>query len=225
MEYMNKLIGFLKGREHKGELAESFEPLLRDQPKYARIGAFQGKMLMATLNVQGDMFAKSLIFIVSHGDNGAMGLIVNQKIDTLKPQEVIMSLGVTYPSFSFKQVQIPLNCGGPLDEGRGFVLHSGEYHTRNTVAFPNQISISSEKQVLTDAVRGRGPKKLMLALGYAAWARGQLEAEIDMGAWLVLPARPEVIFAADNLAKWRIAADANGINPFRIAPHISAKIN
>lgn len=219
---MNRLINFLRGRELKreGNALSDFS-----SPKLARIGAFQGKLLLSTLKIQEHTFAKSLIFVASHNDTGAMGLIVNQGIELGHTHEIVEGLGIRYPRFSFKKPKIDVHYGGPVEDNRGFVLHSSDYKTPSTVAFPNGLAITSDKQVLVDAVRGKGPEHLMLAMGYAGWVRGQLEAEVEEGAWIAIPASVELVFGVPNLSKWQAAADSQGINPFRIMPDSSRRVS
>jgi putative transcriptional regulator len=219
---MDKLINFLKGRENKseGSFAADF-----GAPKLARVGAFQGKLLLSTLKIQETIFAKSLVFVASHNDSGAMGLIVNRKLDGADSREVIEGLGTTYPKLQFKKPNIDLHHGGPMDEMRGFVLHSSDYRSGNTVAYPNGIAITSERQILADAVRNKGPKNIILAMGFSSWTRGQLEAEIEEGAWVVVPASAQLVFEEENQRKWQAAAEMNGINLHRIVPEASHRVS
>lgn len=223
---MDKLINFLKGRDTKrsnvpsGISANDF-----GAPKLARVGAFQGKLLISTLKIQESIFAKSLVFVASHNESGAMGIIVNRKLEGANSREVIEGLGTKFPKFQLKKPKIDLYHGGPVDEMRGFVLHSSDYKSPNTVAFPNGLAITSERQILADAIRGRGPKDIMLAMGFANWSKGQLEMEIEEGAWIAVPASADLVFNEPNLTKWQKAADLNGINMNRILPEGSRRVS
>lgn len=219
---MDKLKNFLKGRETKRDSLVSND---FGSPKLARVGVFQGKLLISTLKIQDSLFAKSVIFVANHNETGAMGLIINRKLEGVDSREVIEGLGTRYPKLQFKTPQIEMYHGGPVDEMRGFVLHSTDYRSSNTVAFPNGVAITSERQILKDAVRNKGPKNMIVAMGYSSWGKGQLEAEIEEGAWIAVPASAQLVFEEDNLQKWIKASEVNGINMNRLVPSASHRVS
>lgn len=162
-------------------------------------------------------FQRSVIYMCTHSADGAMGLIVNQRAKNISFPQLLQQLGIVSKSSSEAMPpQILLqdvHVGGPVDTKRGFVLHSADYFAAtNTMAIDKRISLTATIDILKAMARGNGPDKAMLALGYAGWAPGQLEAEIQHNGWLHCPADPEIVFGRDIDAKYDRALAGMGID-------------
>lgn len=186
--------------------------------KMAASGFLQGNFLVSTTLIQEDCFRHTVVFIANHDKSGAMGLIVNKQLKNAPTAEILKGLSIE--SDIEKGVDLPLYFGGPVENTRGFVIHSDEYKVNNTVSYPNGISITSEKQAVEDFIQGKGAKDMSLILGYSGWTPGQLEKEIESGAWITVPASKEIIFGTDNDSKWQKAAEDEGIDIFKLTPFI-----
>ena len=173
-----------------------------------------GKCLISTLQVNDDNFAKSVIYICSHTQNGAMGFVINKKIKEFSFADLDTQLPIDFKNPS---TPIDLYQGGPLDKVRGFVLHSTDYLREDTLEPGGGIAISSSMEILTDIAFGAGPKSNIIALGYANWAPNQLEQEIINNQWLVVPASPELVFKTKDEDKWQTALNIAGIDLARLS--------
>lgn len=181
-------------------------------------GILQGNLLVATNQIQDQCFGKSVVFMATHNERGAMGLIINKSLKTPSSDEILKNLGVELPEGS--EIDLPVYFGGPIDTSRGFVLHSDEYQIKNTVTFPNGVAISAEKQVLTDYIEGKGPKQIALVMGYSGWTEGQLDMEINEGSWIFAPASKKIVLDIPNEFKWKKAQDSQGVDLFKLSPFI-----
>ncbi|HXF68148.1 MAG TPA: YqgE/AlgH family protein [Burkholderiales bacterium] len=147
--------------------------------------------LIAMPNMVDPHFARTLTFICEHNEQGALGLVVNRPIEmnlhTLLEQVSIPPVGEAFKS-------VPVHFGGPVQVDRGFVLHSPLGQWQSTLAVSSEIGLTTSKDILQAVARGEGPGKMLVTLGYAGWAPGQLEQELAQNAWLTVRAKPEVIF-------------------------------
>ncbi len=175
-----------------------------------------GKLLVAMPGLADPRFDHSVILICSHGDEGAMGLIVNKPLREISFPDLLDQLDIARGDAA---LPVPCLYGGPVERGRGFVLHgSGHAPTEGRIYVAGGYSITTSRDILVDLAQGRGPKEAMLALGYAGWGAGQLEAEIARNDWLIVDADPELVFSAANPAKWARALAVLGINPLTLSP-------
>ena len=177
-------------------------------------GFLFGQFLVSTPSIIGGPFEHSVVFVSAHDSTGALGMIINKEVKNVDAKEMLETMNIKLPK-NFKPM--PIYLGGPVDTGRGFVLHSSEYALDNTIKYPSGVSVTSERKVLQDYVDGIGPKKLMLVLGYAGWAKGQLEHELLENSWVNVPADYDLIFSANNDGKWQKAGALNGIDIGKIA--------
>lgn len=174
-----------------------------------------GQMLIAMPGMGDPRFHRAVIFLCAHSSEGAMGLIVNKPAPDLRFRDLLKQLGIE----STADVGgIRVHFGGPVEHGRGFVLHSGEYDVDGaSLKVGPRFGMTATLDVLQDMARGKGPDKALLALGYSGWGPGQLEGEIQANGWLVAPADPALIFDMRDTAKWEAALQSINIDPRLLA--------
>jgi putative transcriptional regulator len=136
-------------------------------------------------------FAKSLTFVCEHNDQGALGVVINRPIE-MNLEALLEQVSITPESGDFKSVAI--HFGGPVQVDRGFVLHTPLGEWQSTLAVTPEIGLTTSKDILQAVARGEGPRRILVTLGYAGWAPGQLEHELAQNAWLTVEATPQVIF-------------------------------
>ena len=172
-------------------------------------GSLAGHLLVATPQLLESCFARSVIYMCSHNDTGAMGIIVNYTIDSVGIADVFEQLDIITP---LNPQQFPVHFGGPVEANRGFVLHSTDYNSDESLIRANGIAVTASIAILQEIGKGEGPEQSMLMLGYAGWSPGQLESEIESGSWMVVPASPKLVFDTDNDLKWNLAMATLGID-------------
>lgn len=168
-----------------------------------------GHLLIATPAIQESCFTRSVIYLCSHDAQGAMGVIVNYPVANVQLKNIFEQVGIESKAGSG---DMPIHFGGPVDVNRGFVLFSGEYKPVEYLSNRDGIYVTADISVLQDMALGHGPKQGMLALGYAGWAAGQLEQEIETGSWIIAPASQALLFDAENETKWNLAISSMGID-------------
>ncbi len=171
----------------------------------------EGKLLIALPGMTDERFAQTVIYMCAHSAKGAMGIVINKPIPGLSFAEVLKQLQIeTKPLIG----EFPILYGGPVETGRGFVLHSGDYEgSDSTLPVSEEISLTATLDILRALAEGRGPKQALFALGYAGWAPGQVETEFQRNGWLHCKADPSLVFGVDPDAKWRTALQRLGIGP------------
>jgi putative transcriptional regulator len=169
-----------------------------------------GQLLIAMPAMPDPRFAHSVIFMCMHDERGAMGIIVNQVVDGLEFEKLLEQVGIKDMP---PKRRIAIHVGGPVETGRGFVLHSDDYKLDSTLDVEGGIRLTQSIEVLKEISRGAGPRRCLLALGYAGWGPGQLEREIKQNGWLNVAADEELIFGAAIDDKWRRALAKMGIDP------------
>lgn len=178
-------------------------------------GFLVGHMLVATPVIESGCFHKSVIVIFAHSRDGAMGLIVNQPMELINYASLIQ--GVKLPS-EVGGKHMPVYFGGPLERGRGFVIHTTDY-VRDTAMFrSSELAVTASSTILNDLVEGRGPKQAALVVGYAGWGAGQLEAEIEQNGWITVPASANLVFNTENELKWATASKSLGFDMAFFSP-------
>jgi putative transcriptional regulator len=177
----------------------------------------EGKLLIALPGMSDPRFERSVIYMCAHSPAGAMGLIINKPIEGLDFQELVRRLDVPVTS---KTPSSSVMYGGPVETGRGFVLHSGEYErSESTLPISDDISLTATLDILRAMAEGRGPDKAIFALGYAGWGPGQIEAEIQANGWVHCDADTGLIFNPESDAKWAIALGKLGIDISGLSAH------
>jgi putative transcriptional regulator len=171
----------------------------------------EGKLLIALPGMGDDRFAQTVIYMCAHSAKGAMGIVINKPIPGLTFAEVMKQLEIkTQPMAA----ELPILYGGPVETGRGFVLHSGDYEgSDSTMTVSQDVSLTATLDILRAIAEGRGPKNVLFALGYAGWAPGQVESEFQSNGWLHCEADPALIFGVSPQAKWLNALQRLGIGP------------
>ncbi len=178
-------------------------------------GYYEGQMLIATPYMRGEIFSGAVIYVFAHNAGGAMGVIINKPLEMVHYASLFQQLSI---DISKHETDLTIYHGGPTEENRGFVLHSAEYELEDTLLNDSGVSVTASIKVLRDIATNRGPKKSLLAIGYAGWSAGQMEAEIEANLWLTLPATPEVIFSSSNSGKYNMTEKLLGIEMFRMSP-------
>jgi putative transcriptional regulator len=169
-----------------------------------------GQLLVAMPQMADPRFARSVVYLCAHSVDGAMGLVVNRLIDSLNFENLLEQIGVEQDGSAARDM--PVHFGGPVESSRGFVLHSTDYMQDSTLVIEDEIALTATIDVLKAIARGDGPRHRVLALGYAGWAAGQLDAEIQANGWLLVPADLELVFGLDNDTKWERAIAKIGID-------------
>ena len=169
-----------------------------------------GQLLIAMPGMRDGRFAKSVIYMCAHSEEGAMGLVLNQRLDSLKFAELISQLELDEKHLS---EDVPVHFGGPVESGRGFVLHTSDYRQDATLEVVNGVALTATVDILKAIAQGKGPQKSLLALGYAGWGPGQLDKEIRANGWLQVPSDSEIIFDIEPDTKWDRAIQRLGIDP------------
>ncbi|MFT4715478.1 MAG: putative transcriptional regulator [Paracoccaceae bacterium] len=170
-----------------------------------------GQMLIAMPGMNDTRFDRTLIYMCAHSETGAMGLIVNKPAPDLNFTELLEQLEL--PT-SDEASQIKVHLGGPVEHGRGFVLHSQDYGAKeNTLQVDDEIGMTATLDILEDISNGEGPKDCLLALGYSGWGPGQLEDEIQANGWLTCEASHDLVFGSKDADKWTAALASLGISP------------
>jgi|TARA_B100001245_G_scaffold205500_1_gene167064 putative transcriptional regulator len=169
-----------------------------------------GQLLIAMPGMRDERFAKSVIYMCAHSEEGAMGLVLNQRLDSLTFAELISQLELDEKHLSR---DVPVHFGGPVESGRGFVLHTSDYQQDATLEVVNGVALTASVEILKAIAQGKGPQKSLLALGYAGWGPGQLDMEIRANGWLQVPSDSEIIFDIEPDTKWERAIQRLGIDP------------
>jgi putative transcriptional regulator len=181
-------------------------------------GYLDGQLLVA-MPVMGDpRFERSVIYLCAHSAEGAMGIMVNRPAGAIDFPQLLMQLNIINKDDQIKlsgsAETMKVLSGGPVDTGRGFVLHSSDYFIANaTLKINDGVSLTTTVDILKAIAKGNGPKHAILALGYAGWRPGQLETEIQDNGWLHCDADADLIFGDDVEDKYDRALRKIGIDP------------
>lgn len=197
----------------------SFVVLLFDQVQ-RHVGAMSriddstnltGKILIALPGMDDPRFEKSVVYLCSHSSDETMGLIVNKPAPGVDLGHLLKTLKIEGDQASS---DIRVQFGGPVEQARGFVLHSNDFTTQDgTLTVDAEFSMTANTEVLQAIAQGSGPKDAILMLGYSGWGPGQLENEIAMNGWLVADASPDIVFRPENTTKWTSALKTLGVDP------------
>ena len=175
-----------------------------------------GHLLVAMPNMSDPRFERAVIYVCAHGEDGAMGLMINKLVDQITFPEMLEQLGIDNSDVS---EQIRVHFGGPVETGRGFVLHSTDYRQDSSMEVDSAIALTATVDILRDIAGGQGPRRSLLALGYAGWGPGQLDQEIQANGWLHVDPDEQLIFDTDLDDKWQRAIGKLGFDPFSLTGH------
>lgn len=181
------------------------------------LSSLKGQMLIAMPGMGDVRFTDSVIYLVGHGDDGAMGLIINQVLPDLNFPDILSEMGLAADD---KLIELPASIqdravlrGGPVEKGRGFVLHSPDYEgSDTTISVDETVCLTATTDILKDIVFGHGPEQSLFVLGYCGWAAGQLEDEIMANGWLTAPQSTDLLFETPIDSRYEAALSSLGIN-------------
>ena len=179
--------------------------------------SLEGRFLVAMPRMGDARFENTVIFLCAHSDEGAMGFVINRPLAEPSFSDFMLKLGIVTENekailldgFNTKS----LYTGGPVEPGRGFVLHSPDFHTESTIGVNAEVSLTATLEILRAIATNKGPSRHVVALGYSGWSAGQLEEEIASNGWLVAQSDSEIIFGGRNSTKYNRVMGAMGIDP------------
>ena len=192
------------------------------KPSSGGAGYLDGQFLLAMPGMADTRFSRSVVYICAHSPDGAMGLIINQPARKITFSDLLLQLNLV-PADELIRLptpaeKLPVLKGGPVETGRGFVLHTADFFIdHSTLPIDDCVSLTATVDILRAIAKGDGPRKAMLALGYAGWSPGQLEEEIQQNGWLNVPADPGLLFDGDLEGKYGRALKLLGIDPARLS--------
>jgi len=173
-----------------------------------------GQLLIAMPAMADPRFTHSVIYVCAHTAEGAMGLVLNRPIQRPSFDDLLRQLEVA-PVPPARRIR--LYAGGPVDHGRGFVLHTSDWTGEGSIRVDEALALTASLDVLKAIAEGGGPRECILALGYAGWGPGQLDAEMQQNAWLSVPADETIVFDGDHDTKWRRALAKLHIDPLLLS--------
>ena len=169
-----------------------------------------GQIIVSMPFLEDERFYKTVIYMCAHSSEGSMGIIINKKIDYDLYPDLLQQLGIDKP---LNNKKLFIRYGGPVESGRGFVLHSDDMVRKETLSIDKGVALTSTAEFFDDLSKGKGPKKSILALGYAGWQPGQLEYEILQNSWMSLSVDNSFVFDDEVSRKWSQAYKLMGIDP------------
>lgn len=173
-------------------------------------GYLDGQLLVATPNVTGSGFKQSVVLMCAHSHEGAMGIIINHMLDNLTYKDLFEQLSI---DIGQTNPHAPIYYGGPVEVNRGFVIYEyQDEEPEDAIITVGNIAISSSMEILKAIAEGKGPQSYRIALGYAGWAPGQLEAEVESNSWISVPLSSELVFGTNDAQKWHQAAKMQGVD-------------
>lgn len=184
--------------------------------KFDKGSYLDGQLLIAMPLMTDKRFARSVVYMCAHSKDGAMGLIINQRASHIDFPNLLERLGITTEAgraIPRDLLSRAVHLGGPVETGRGFVLHTTDYLAADsTLQIDARVCLTATIDILKAMATGNGPNRSILALGYASWGSGQLESEIAANGWLTCPADPNLVFSNDLERKYTLALAELGID-------------
>ena len=187
-----------------------------------------GQLLLAMPGMTDPRFDRSVIYMCSHGEEGAMGLVINSSAVNIDFPGLLDQLDVSLDPEQFSDppvspqsdtAEIQLHAGGPVETGRGFILHSADYMQDSTLIISETIALTATVDILGAIAQGKGPQNFIIALGYTGWGKGQLEEEINRNSWLHIEPDDELLFRTDLDLKWPRAMAKLGVDITMLSTH------
>jgi putative transcriptional regulator len=177
------------------------------------VTSLAGQLLVAMPQMEDHRFVRSVIYLCAHNEEGAMGLVINKLIESLTMPELLKQLGISAEGMNGGS---RIHFGGPVEAGRGFVLHSADYVEDATLVV-GAVALTATLDILRAIGRGGGPRRSLLALGYAGWGPGQLDAEMQANGWLHVAPDEDIVFDTGLIDKWQRALAKLGVNPLSLS--------
>jgi len=172
-------------------------------------GYLEGQLLLAMPAMGDPRFERAVIFICAHSEDGAMGLVINRPTDQISFPDLLTQLAIEVKQ---PRTDVLVHAGGPVETTRGFVLHTADYVQDSSLVVSDSIVLTATVDILKAIAQNKGPRHSLLALGYAGWGPGQLDAEIQANGWLSLKADEDLVFEAPPAAKWDMAMGRLGVD-------------
>lgn len=195
--------------------------ILRQKREIAQSGFLDDQFLIAMPGMQDENFARAVIYVCAHSEEGAMGIVIN-RVQPLRFPDLLVQLGVVDEKQAIRLPQpardLLVRNGGPVDRSRGFVLHSDDYIVDSSLPVSEDICLTATIDILRAISRGNGPRHALMALGYAGWGAGQLEREIVDNGWLTCPASQDMLFDGDIDRKYERLLASLGIDMAHLSP-------
>ena len=179
--------------------ASALKAALPTTPDISGPTSVTGQLLVATPALRGPPFERAVILVAQHNKDGALGIVINRPLDQVPIAQLLAAFGAD-PAGVTGKVRVFL--GGPVDPNLGFVLHSAEYRDVDTMDIDGRVALNSGPQILRYIGLGKGPHKILVAMGYAGWAPSQLDDELKQGFWATVPEDPALVFDDDRSNVW-----------------------
>ena len=190
--------------------SDTSKPAPSDTPNHAGDpDNLTGKFLVAAPNMDDPNFSKTVIFILDHNEHGALGIVVNHVLGTAPAADILKGLGIDGEDAAGR---LKVFLGGPVEPAATFVLHTPDYSNSDTHSITGGVDVTGDREILEAISKGKGPAHSLIALGYAGWGPGQLEAEMAHNAWYVAPADISILFDNDVDGKWKRALATSGVD-------------
>jgi putative transcriptional regulator len=195
---------------------------IKTGPKSKGRSYLDGQCLIAMPGMRDQRFQRTVVYMCAHSDEGAMGLVINRPAPDLRLPELLIQLGIVDAANPIRiettDDAMQVLRGGPVETGRGFVLHSSDYFAdASTLPIDDSICLTHTVDILRAIATGDGPRQAVLALGYAGWGAGQLENELQSNGWLHCEADADLLFGADLEAKYQMALSKLGVDPGQLS--------
>ena len=178
--------------------------------------ALAGQLLIAMPALADSNFSRGVVLICQHDDNGAMGVLINRESD-YRLGEVLEQMGIATPNRTLAGQRVMV--GGPVSPDNGFVVHADGSSWASTLHVDQRLALTTSRDILEAMAKGDGPSRTLMALGFAGWDAGQLEAELLDNAWLTAPADSELLFSVPVDQRWQAAAGRLGVDPGRLTDY------
>ncbi|CAO3422425.1 YqgE/AlgH family protein [Azospirillum endophyticum] len=184
-------------------------PRLTKSPDSKTTESLTGQLLIAMPGMEDPRFQRTVIYVCAHNEDGAMGLVVNRLFGSITFEDLLeqLDMDIAQPAHN-----LPVHYGGPVESGRGFVLHSTDYVRDGTLVVNDEVALTATIDILRAISEDRGPRRNLLLLGYAGWGPGQLDAEFQANGWLNVPCDEKLLFETDLDAKWERAIGKLGVS-------------
>lgn len=175
-----------------------------------KASSLTGQLLIAMPNMADARFVHTVIYMCSHNETGAMGIVINRLYGAIDMKNLLEQLNIPLTEATPEK---QIHYGGPVETGRGFILHTDDFFQETSMRVDGDVAMTATIEILKAIAEGRGPSRCLISLGYAGWAPGQIETEIQTGTWLTAPADDELLFDTNLDDKWERAIAKLGITP------------